>query len=461
MPDTSDQVTRVSPTNTSFRNAFRRPSTAQSGLRISSKAVHGSLQPRASFSSFAKACPTSSDLTVQEQLLESQRSCHQLQADNAVHKEALASSAVPQARPVRPQSAGLPIGRAVLSRSSSAVLPISSQGQDSVDEHSSLKGQLAGLKLQLSAANNQTKLDQAEAAAAKGAARVSAEVARAAMSCARVDALVLSEALLRVQLGEAEERINLLVSQHDQKQQKADKRVMLAEHQLQDLQQQLTDSQKLHKQLLQSLQLQQQQVEADREGAKAAQSAAEASRVEADEQARMADDVIKQLRQQLQEQAASHDAQVHALKGDLVQQGEVHRAQTAAQQTQVQALQSQNQEVCLSQRVRQHPWVGRGSGLNGRPHSAMPSSSSSAEGRELQQLTDRMGEVERLHSIVARDAAAMKAMGVLVEAKALKLDVHGSRPSSAGTSLTQTIRLQQQVRELQLRLQHAQVPKPE
>ncbi len=52
----------------------------------------------------------------------------------------------------------------------------------------------------------------------------------------------------------------------------------------------------------------------------------------------------------------------------------------------------------------------------------MPSSNS-AGGRELQQLTDRMGEVERLHSIVARDAAAMKAMGVLVEAKALKLDV--------------------------------------
>lgn len=64
------------------------------------------------------------------------------------------------------------------------------------------------------------------------------------------------------------------------------------------------------------------------------------------------------------------------------------------------------------------------SGLNGRPHSALPSSSS-GEGRELQQLNDRMGEVERLHSIVARDAAAMKAMGVLVEAKALKLDVHG------------------------------------
>ncbi len=89
---------------------------------------------------------------------------------------------------------------------------------------------------------------------------------------------------------------------------------MLAERQLQDLQQQLTESQKLHKQLLQSLQLQQQQAEADKEGAKTAQAAAEASRVEADEQARMAGDVIKQLHQQLQEQAAAHDAQVHALK---------------------------------------------------------------------------------------------------------------------------------------------------
>ncbi len=99
-----------------------------------------------------------------------------------------------------------------------------------------------------------------------------------------------------------------------QEQQTADKRVMLAERQLQDLQQQLTESQKLHKQLLQSLQLQQQQAEADKEGAKTAQAAAEASRVEADEQARMAGDVIKQLHQQLQEQAAAHDAQVHALK---------------------------------------------------------------------------------------------------------------------------------------------------
>ena len=66
--------------------------------------------------------------------------------------------------------------------------------------------------------------------------------------------------------------------------------------------------------VIQSLQLQQQQAEADKEGAKAAQSAAEASRVEADEQARMANDVIKQLYQQLQEQALAHDAQVHALK---------------------------------------------------------------------------------------------------------------------------------------------------
>ena len=36
-----------------------------------------------------------------------------------------------------------------------------------------------------------------------------------------------------------------------------------------------------------------------------------------------------------------------------------------------------------------------------------------------------MGEVDRLRSNVAKDAAAMQAMGVLVEAKALKLDIHG------------------------------------
>lgn len=36
-----------------------------------------------------------------------------------------------------------------------------------------------------------------------------------------------------------------------------------------------------------------------------------------------------------------------------------------------------------------------------------------------------MGEVERLRSSVAKDAAAMQAVGVLVEAKALKLDLPG------------------------------------
>ena len=41
-----------------------------------------------------------------------------------------------------------------------------------------------------------------------------------------------------------------------------------------------------------------------------------------------------------------------------------------------------------------------------------------------------MGEVERLQSNVARDAAAMQAMGVLVEAKALKLDMHGELEAS-------------------------------
>ncbi|KAL0040006.1 hypothetical protein WJX79_002071 [Trebouxia sp. C0005] len=202
-------------------------------------------------------------------------------------------------------------------------------------------------------------------------------------SSARVDALVLSEASLRVLLGEAEERMSFLVSQHAQKQQTADKRTMLAEHQLQDLQQQLAESQKVYKQLLQSVQLQQQhQAEADREGAKAAQSAAEASRVEADEQARMAEDVIKQLRQQLQEQAAAHDAQVHALKDDLAQQGEVHRAQNAAQQAQLQALQSQKQEVCLNQRVRQHPRAGKASGLIGSLCTAIPSRAAAADSQD-------------------------------------------------------------------------------
>ena len=37
-----------------------------------------------------------------------------------------------------------------------------------------------------------------------------------------------------------------------------------------------------------------------------------------------------------------------------------------------------------------------------------------------------MGEVERMHCSVAKDAAAMQAMGVLMEVKALKLDMHGN-----------------------------------
>lgn len=62
----------------------------------------------------------------------------------------------------------------------------------------------------------------------------------------------------------------------------------------------------------------------------------------------------------------------------------------------------------------------------GRPHTALPTGrSSSSGGQEWQQLKDRMGEVERLQSNVARDATAMQAMGILVEAKALKLDMHG------------------------------------
>lgn len=69
---------------------------------------------------------------------------------------------------------------------------------------------------------------------------------------------------------------------------------------------------------------------------------------------------------------------------------------------------------------------------NGRPHTALPTgrSSSSSGGKEWQQLKDRMGEVERLQSNVARDAAAMQAMGVLVEAKALKLDMQGKSQAS-------------------------------
>ena len=62
----------------------------------------------------------------------------------------------------------------------------------------------------------------------------------------------------------------------------------------------------------------------------------------------------------------------------------------------------------------------------GRPNTALLTGrSNSSGGQEWQQLKDRMGEVERLQSNVARDATAMQAMGILVEAKALKLDMQG------------------------------------
>ena len=67
-------------------------------------------------------------------------------------------------------------------------------------------------------------------------------------------------------------------------------------------------------------------------------------------------------------------------------------------------------------------------GLAQRCHSAVPSTQGKQSSPEdWRQLTDRMGEVERLHSNVAKDAAAMQAMGVLCEAKALKLDMLGER----------------------------------
>ena len=63
-------------------------------------------------------------------------------------------------------------------------------------------------------------------------------------------------------------------------------------------------------------------------------------------------------------------------------------------------------------------------GVSSRPYTAVLAWRSN-QGKDWEQLTDRIGEVERLHSNAAKDAAAMQAMGVLVEAKALKLDMHG------------------------------------
>ena len=105
---------------------------------------------------------------------------------------------------------------------------LSSNAAEVLAECNQLRQQLTVVTRQnqeslISIAALKTKLDQAEAAAAKAAARVSAELirvtevaARAAESSARVDALVLSEASLQVQLGEAAERMSLLVSQHNQ-----------------------------------------------------------------------------------------------------------------------------------------------------------------------------------------------------------------------------------------------------
>ena len=69
--------------------------------------------------------------------------------------------------------------------------------------------------------------------------------------------------------------------------------------------------------------------------------------------------------------------------------------------------------------------AGIGSRPAARPHSAAPQQSATSHSNEWNHLSACMGEVDRLRSNVAKDAAAMQAMGVLVEAKALKLDMHG------------------------------------
>ena len=57
-----------------------------------------------------------------------------------------------------------------------------------------------------------------------------------------------------------------------------------------------------------------------------------------------------------------------------------------------------------------------------RPQTALPSRHHHLPDTHL---TSCLGEVDRLRSSVAKEAAAMQAMGVLLEAKALKLDVNG------------------------------------
>lgn len=72
------------------------------------------------------------------------------------------------------------------------------------------------VSLRQSVAQAERKAAEASGRVAEALARVTEVSARAAESCARVDALILSEASLRVQLGAAEEHCNHLCSQHDQ-----------------------------------------------------------------------------------------------------------------------------------------------------------------------------------------------------------------------------------------------------
>ncbi|KAL3152824.1 hypothetical protein ABBQ38_012405 [Trebouxia sp. C0009 RCD-2024] len=314
-----------------------------------------------------------------------------------------------------------------------------------------------------------------------------------AAASAKNDALTLSEASLRLQLDQAAQRHDMLVLQHQQELKQAQQKPKTADASiqaslahaghavacqagaqhstLQALQAQLaslqckhadsvkelaaaaSQNESVHSQLAESqkeqwkLTASQQEAEAAREVAEAAQEAAGAGLAEA-----------KHSMALLQEQLASQHTQMDRLQAEVTQRAAVHAAQAEAQQEEVRSLRGQLAE--LKQKlagVKQHPWAGRQPGTGaGRPHSALPAGQHSSSGKEWQQLKEHMGEIDRLQSNVARDAAAMQAMGVLVQAKALKLDMPGSRPSSAGASLTQTIRLQQQVKQLQMRLQEAQ-----
>ncbi|KAK9805598.1 hypothetical protein WJX72_006971 [[Myrmecia] bisecta] len=74
---------------------------------------------------------------------------------------------------------------------------------------------------------------------------------------------------------------------------------------------------------------------------------------------------------------------------------------------------------------------------------------------DMHVLHRSLAEVDEMRDLVREDAEAMQAAGVLVDAKALKLEIRGARPSSAPSPGT-AFRLQQQVKETQQRLQAAQ-----